>query len=210
MNMASIILLIVSLLVAPNTVLAEGNSFRHIQLTYGISLDIPSNWTVLSEDMRNKLDTYGKTVAGKAGVELKNGKKEGLLAVNATPSPTGAMIRVSVIMPCDVTQDELATLSASDLKVIGTETKNMFMKMAASGGPKIVEMQPVRVEKINNRRALVLPYIRTSAVGPSNWQVNQYKIPVSDKTIELTLSYRLSDANVWRPILERVKRSVRF
>ena len=94
--------------------------------------------------------------------------------------------------------------------MIGTETKNMFMKMAASGGPKIVEMQPVRVEKINNRRALVLPYIRTSAVGPSNWQVNQYKIPVSDKTIELTLSYRLSDANVWRPILERVKRSVRF
>lgn len=83
--------------------------------------------------------------------------------------------------------------------------------MEPSGGPKIIEMQTVRIEKFNNdHRALVILYVRAGAPGSSPWQATQYKIPVANRLVEITLSHRQPDAVMWRPILERVKRSVRF
>ncbi len=120
------------------------------------------------------------------------------------------MIRVSVTSPPDYTQADLTAVTAADLKEIGVEMLKMFRQLEASGGPKIIEMQPVSIEKINGQLALVMPYVRASKLGPSPWQVTQYKIPVPSRIIEITLSHRQSDAIVWRPILERAKRSVRF
>ena len=189
---------------------AQDTSFRRVQLVHDISLEIPSHWKVLSQETRQNLVAVGKETLKNADVEGPSGKKIKLLAVNATPDPTGAMISVSVISPPEYTQDDLAAATPADLKDIGNETQNMFRKLEVSGGPKIIEMQPVRIEKLNNYRVLVVPYVRTSKIGTSTWQVTQYKIPVSNRLVEITLSYRQSDAIVWQPILERVKRSAQF
>lgn len=189
---------------------AQDTSFRRVQLAYGISLDVPAHWTVLSLENRKNLGAAGQAMMENAGIEKSSGRKESLLAMNATPNPTGAMIRVSVTSPPDYTQSDLAAATFADTKEIGAEMLSMFRKLETSGGPKILEMQPVHIEKFNNYRVLVLPYVRAGIVGTSPWQVTQYKIPVSNRLIEITLSHRQSDAIVWRPILERVKRSVQF
>ena len=86
----------------------------------------------------------------------------------------------------------------------------LYRKLETAGGPRVLQMQPVQLETIAGRRALSISYRRTSATGSSPWQVVQYKIPLPDRLIELTLSYRESDAVVWRPILEKVKRSMQL
>ena len=190
-------------------VLAQDNTFRKAKLPYGISLDVPSHWAVLSmADIKN-LHTSSQAMMDNAGMEKQSSRKETLLAMNATPNPTGAMIRVSVTIPPNFTQSDLAGTTPADLKEVGVEMLKMFRQIEASGGPKIKEMQAIRIERLNNYRALVTPYIRT---GPneSTWQVTQYEIPVPSLLIHVTLSYRQSDAVIWRPILERVKQSVRF
>jgi hypothetical protein len=188
----------------------QDTAFRSVQLAHGISLDVPSHWTVLSLENRKNLGAAGKAMTDNAGIEEPSGRKESLLAMNATPNPTGAMIRVSVTSPPDYTQSDLAAATPADLKEFGAEMLKMFRQLEASCGPKIIEMQPVRIERLNNYRVLVMPYLRAGVNGPSPWQVSQYKIPVSNRLIEITLSHRQSDAIVWRPILERVKRSVKF
>lgn len=189
---------------------AQDTSFRRVQLAYGISLDIPSHWTVLSQSTRRNIVAAREAVTDNAGIEGPSGRKEKLLAVNATPDPTGAMISVSVTSPPDFTQADLEAATPGDLKEIGTGLQSMLKKLEASGGPKIIEMQAVRIEKFNNYRVLVMPYVRAGIKEPSYWQVTQYQIPVSNRLIEIILSNRQSDAIVWRPILERVKRSVQF
>jgi len=179
-------------------------------LAYGISIDVPSHWTVLSQDERRNLGAAGQAMADNAGIEASNHGKETLLAVNAVPSPTGAMIRVSVTSSMDYTQTDLAGASPGDLEAINAEWLSILKKIEASGSLKVVEVQPVRIEEFNKYRALVMPYVRASSYGPSPWQVTQYKIPVHDRLIEITLSHRQSDAMIWRPILEKVKRSVLF
>jgi len=201
---------IVALTLLTNSAFAQNTSFRSVQLAYGISLDVPSHWTVLSLENRKNLAAAGQATIDNAGIEGPSGRKETLLAMNATPYPTSAMIRVSVTSPPDYTQSDLAAVTPTDLLEVGTEMLKMFRQLEASGGLKVNEMQPVRIERLNNYRVLVMPYIRAGINDPSPWQVTQYKIPVSNHLIEITLSHRQSDAIVWRPILERVKRSVKF
>lgn len=190
--------------------LAQDTSFRRVQLAYSISLDVPSHWTVLSLENHKNLSAAGQAMTENAGIERSSGRKESLLAMNATPNPTGAMIRVNVTSPPDYTQSDLAAATHADLKEIGAEMLKTFRQLEAFGGPKIIEMQAIRIEQINNYRVLAMPYVRAGVNDPSPWQVTQYKIPVSNHLIEISLSHRQSDAIVWRPILERVKRSVKF
>ncbi len=189
---------------------AQETLFRRVELAYGISLEIPSHWTMFPQDTRKNIGAAGEAMTNNAGIEGSSGRKERLLAVNATPNPAGAMIRVSISSPPDYTQADLAVATRADLKEVGVEMKNMFTKLEVSGGPKIIEMQPIRIEELNKHHGLVMPYVRAGINGSSPWQVTQYKIPVSTRLIEITLSYRQSDAIMWRPILERVKRSVQF
>lgn len=202
--------LLASFVLLGSSAFAQDSSYRRLKFAHGISLDVPSHWTMLSLDARKNLNAAGQAMTDNVGIEGPSGRKDALLAMNATPDPTGAMIRVSVTSPPDYTQADLAAVTPADLKEAGIEMRSMFKKLETSGGPKIIEMQPVRVEKVNNYRVLVVSYIRAGVNGPSPWQVTQYKIPVPNRLIEITLSHRQSNANVWRPILERVKRSVQF
>ena len=157
-------LLIITLFVGSAS--AQDTSFRSVQLAYGISLEIPSHWKVLSQETRQNLGAAGEAMTKNAGVEGPSGKKQGLLAVNATPDPTGSMIRVSVTMPPEYTQADLAAATAAELNQMRPELSAMFKKLEASGGPKILEMQTPRIERINNQLALVMSYTRTGLIGP--------------------------------------------
>ena len=211
MNIKKLILTVFTFLtLLTHSAFAQDTSFRNIQLSYGISLDVPSHWTVLPKDNRKNLAAASQAMTDNAGIEGSSGRKESLLAMNAIPNPTGAIIRVSVTSPADYTQSDLGETTSTDLEEIRTEMLKIFRELEPTGGPKINEMQPVRIEKLNNHLVLVMPYIRAGVNNSSPWQVTQYKIPVHNHLIEITLSHRQSDDIVWRPILERVKRSVKF
>lgn len=189
---------------------AKDDAYERVLLTHGISIEIPRHWTVLPENSRKNLAASSQAMLDNAGIEDSSGQKIGLLAVNATPNPTGAMIRVSAIVPPDFTQGDLSRATPSELKEVDQVLVDLFRKVEASGGPSIIKIQPVQIESFKNYRAMVIRYVRKSVNGPSPWQVTQYKIPVDNKLIELTLSYRQTDSVVWYPILERVKRSIQF
>jgi len=191
-------------------VLSQDTSFRKLSLAYNISIDIPSHWLVLSKDTRKNIAAYAQASIDNAGIEGIIADKTRILAVNSAPNPTGATIRISVSIPPDYDQNDLAATTTTDLKYIRSELFSGFKKLESPGGLKVLEMQSTRIELLNNYRALVFSYIRAGVKGPSPWLVTQYKIPSGNKMIELTLSNRQSNAFLWMPIMERIKRSIRF
>ena len=193
-----------------NSAFSEGSFFNKIKLKHGISIDVPTHWHILSQATRKNINTAGQAMVDNSDIERPGGRKETLLAINAAPKPTGAIIRVSVTSPPDFTQDDLNIVTKGELKEVGIELLKNFKKLEPSGGPKIIEMYLPRIEKLGNHNALVMSYVRAGLNEPSPWKVALYQIPVSDKLIEITLSYRKSDYAVWIPILERVKRSLIF
>ncbi len=189
---------------------AQDPTFLKVELAYGISLDIPSHWTVLSQDTQRNLRATSDAMVNNTGLEGLSGRKKSLLAVNATPDPSGATIRVSVTSQPDYTQADLAVATPAELKDASSELERIFKKLEVVGGPKIIEVKPAHIEKFNNYLALVMPYVRAGINETSSWQVTQYKIPVNNRLIEITFSHRQSEASLWLPTLERVRLSVRF
>lgn len=207
MRLIPTLLLLCSALLQPAQ--AQQGSYTRIDLPQRLSIEVPSDWNVLSQANRANSAAAASAMMESAGQKGSTGRKETLLAVKS-PDPTGAMVRLGVTIPADYSQADLASATPSDLKEMEAELLKQYRKLEASGGPKVIQMQAARLETISGRRALVISYRRTSPAGPSPWQVVQYKIPVADRLIELTLSHRESDAAVWQPVLEKVKRSMRF
>jgi hypothetical protein len=189
---------------------AQERPLRRVELAHGISLEIPAQWSVQSPETRKDLETAREALSGKAGIEKPRGKKEELLAVNATPAPAGAMIRLNVSSPAEFTQADLAATGPEWLKALHSELLGTFQRLEAAGGPKILKVQTPRIERINDHLALVIPYLRAAAPGMPPWEVTQYKIPVAGRLLELTLSHRQTEATEWKPVLEQVSRSLRF
>jgi hypothetical protein len=191
-------------------------AFNHVKLDHGISLDVPSHWTVLSREAREAIQVAGEHMADAGAGEGEEGKQP-LLAVSATPSPSGAMIRVS-ISPSrpEVTQAALALiseLSPSDLEeTLGKPIKVELMeKYRRTGFINVLGWEPIEVVTFESGKAILISYTRASTSGgKSNWRVQMYQIPRSSHDISVTLSYRLNDAEKWLPLLERVKSSLRF
>lgn len=88
------------------------------------------------------------------------------------------------------------------------EEKAVLSKVMEKQGIKIIGQESFGFDLIGNMTAFTLSYRRTSAVGSSPFLVTQYHVPVGLEKVLITLSYREADALLFRPILERVKRSV--
>ena len=201
-------MLIIALMIGSAS--AQDTVFRRVYLAYGISLEIPIHWEVLSQDEKQNLAAASEAMVRNAGDTIGSGKKERLLAVSSKPFPSEAKIRVSVTTPPEFTQAGLAATTSAELNQMRAEFISMFNNMSASSGQRVLEMQTPRIERISNKLALAMAYTRTDPYGSSPWQVTQYQIPVSNRLIQITLSYRQSDAFVYKPILENVKRSIRL
>jgi hypothetical protein len=207
--LAKLVLVLTGALFALNA-RASDSAFKRVDLPYSISLEIPAHWTVLSQATKSNLKALEEATTEAAGIRDPKRRKESLLALNSTPAPTGAIVRVSVSNPPDFTLDELKQITPSELNDMADEMAMLFRQLEASGGPKVIQTFPARSEVIGNRPALVIPYRRASHFGPGPWHVTQYKIPFQSHLVEITISYRESDAPLWKPILNKVRQSVRF
>ncbi len=189
---------------------AQETPLRRVELVHGISLMVPTQWIVQPPETHKGLETTREALSSKAGIEKPRGKKEELLAVNATPAPAGAMIRLNLSSPAEFTQADLAAVGPEGLQALRAELLGTFQKLEAAGGPKILKVHPLRIEQVNDHLALVISYLRAGAPAASPWEVTQCKIPVSGRLIEFTLSHRQSESAKWKSVLEHVQHSLRF
>ena len=192
----------------PNSVAppAPETRYSRLTLTGGVSIQVPSHWRVLSSEAKENLAAASEASVENAGVANTRESRNPVLAVSATPEPSGAIVRVTISTPAQFTSDQLLSISAADLK-LGREN---IMRSESPGGPKFLSVEVPHVEMIAGLPALAMPYRRAGLVGPSPWFVTLYRIPMKDRMIEVTLSYRESDKYLWQPILEKVKRSIRL
>lgn len=189
---------------------AVADTYKRLQLDHRISIEVPSHWIRLSEVETENLNAAGLAALENSGVQPATGQKKTLLAMNAPPSPTGATIRLSVRSPPTYGQNDLAAATSSDLTELTSDFQKTIRTALKDTGIEVIKIQPIAVEMLKNRRALVMQYTRSQPNSSTRWEVTQYKIPTDRQLIELTLSYRQSEALLWKPILLKVKNSINF
>lgn len=210
LTLRKLLLLFLLLTFFASSARAQETPRRRIALEHGLSLEVPAQWSVQPPETRKELDATREALTEKAEIEKPRGKKEELLVANSTPAPAGAMIRLNASSPVRFTQADFAATGPEGLNALRSELLVTFKKLEAAGGPKVRDVQIPRIERINDHLAVCIVYLRDGAPGMPAWEVTQYKIPVAGRLIELTVSHRQTEAAEWKPVLEQVKRSLRF
>ncbi|MEY2860375.1 MAG: hypothetical protein RL392_833 [Pseudomonadota bacterium] len=189
---------------------AQHTSFSRVRVADGPVIEYPTHWKIADESTVQNRVHSGQASADAAGVDMSGFQKRNRVIIESQPSPSTAQIRASIVTPQDYTQEDLRAVTTSDLQAVKTDFESMFQKLSATSAVKLRKMGEPKIEKIAGRLALVIPYTRYTASDPVVWLVEQIKIPFEDRLLSMTISYRTSDADAMKPILERVKRTLVF
>lgn len=192
------------------TSLAQQASYAQVRVSAGPVIEYPAHWTIANDAIVKNLVHAAQATADVASVDMSGFQKQGRVIIESQPIPSSAQIRASIVTPQEYTQEDLRIASASDLRALRTEFEDTLRKMSRSGSVKLHKMGYPRVEEIAGKLALVFPYTRYTETDPVLWHVEQIKIPFEDKLLSLTISYRSSHVSTMKPILERVKRTLKF
>lgn len=133
-----------------------------------------------------------------------------ILAVHSAPTPLGVHIVIIVSPSGIITEESLAAATPAILQTATRDTLALFKDNESASVMKVIEMQPITIEWISNYRASTFSYSYTDKRERSTWISTQYKVPIDDVLIQLTFSHRDAEDYMWKPILERIKRSVQF
>lgn len=205
-----VVSLVLALLCASNIAYSQSAIFAHVRVTNGPSLEYPAHWKIADEQTVQNRIHAAHAMADAIGVDLLGFQKVNRVLIESTPSPHTAQVRASIVIPQEFSQEDLRLATPQDLQSLRVEFESAFRKLSASGTVKVDEVGMPRVERIAGKLALVIPYTRYTESDPVLWQVEQIKIPFEDRLLSMTLSYRSSDITTMKPILERIKRTLRF
>ena len=73
-------------------------------------------------------------------------------------------------------------------------------------GNKLIELFDTRIETVSNYPALVSEYRRTGPKGPVRVQI--YQVATDNQELRINLSYRETEAAVWKPVITEIRKSI--
>jgi len=201
-----VLLFLFALLSLQTTYAQAGSNFAPVTLPRGIELQIPKGWWLLSADHNRVIQTSVEAAMDLSGIGLPDGQETNLIAANSMPRSTYAAVRVDSTIPPSVAPSEFASITAADIRELQTEIRQNLQKLLPLQGNQLIEFFGSRIEKISGYPAIVTEYRRTGPKGPVFVQINQ--VFASSQEIRINLSYRESEAALWKPVVWKIRQSI--
>ena len=197
--------LVIGLLLVPAAASAESN-FASVKLPRGVQLQIPKGWWLMGKDHNRLIHTSVEAALDLSGIGLPDGQETNLIAANSMPRTTYAVVRVDSTIPPSVSPREIQAATATDLKDIGNELRGGLEKMLPLQNNQLLQFYGVRKDSISGHPALVIEYRRSGPKGPVIVQINL--IFTNSQEVNINLSYRESEAALWKPVVAKIRQSI--
>lgn len=198
-------LLLLALLFTTPAVLADETNYAQLSLPHGVRVKVPKNWWIVGKDMNATIATVQEATLEMSGVDIPKFKQTLLFRASSMPKTTYASISVTATDP-DMTSDDLAQVTPEILREIDPISRDAIRKMLKAGGYELESFEPIKVVKMNGLLAMEMNYQRSGPKGPV--MVRTLNLPVGDKSIVFTLSYRKAEAGLWKVTTEYMKSSI--
>ncbi|NLZ53991.1 MAG: hypothetical protein GX892_12765 [Thermoanaerobacteraceae bacterium] len=193
---------------------ASEKTFRKVQLNYGVSLEIPKSWEVANKNVMSNFFTEVQNLAmGNQRYSEINLEHEllfiafdssksfkAVVGVMVTSFDTDSLFTQATV--AFATREELQKIL--DLDVLQSDQQAISDKI----GTKILEIKPLRVEKINGLYSVVLEWIQVPFEGSPPSRVAQYLIPFSNRIVQFIFVNEVSPGEKYKTVLEHIKDSI--
>lgn len=192
----------------------QESNYRRIDVDHRLLIDVPTHWYEKSEAERRNIGAAGEAIAGTVGAADQSNYYSSL-SVSSLPLPSAGIVRVSFVRIEELKQTDFMQAVNSDKDSLLRDLDEFWKSECRAlsrglqvAGMVMLECKRAQVERVGNVTAMVFAYRRTSVGGEAPFLVTQYHIPLGKKKALVTLSYRESEAGLYRVIMDRVKRSI--
>ena len=178
-------LLVLILFLFAGTISIAGSNYKTISLPKGVSIDLPINWQVISNNERITLDAYVETLFDPLDSELP-------FAANYynDDDEIDALVNIRYYPWEVVTQENVINMFTPDVlrEMDDVLYKSSTLAMKKISG-KMLSWNGTKKKLIKDTVALVTEYRRYSGLSKSNARVRLVRVLNGNKSFTLTVSY---------------------
>lgn len=183
----------------------QSSKFRKLILPLGVSVEVPKNWWIFDEELNSTLETSAEAALNLANVELPASKKVNLFRANSVPRTTYAGIAINAT-DVDIDPTLLRSAPLSEIQAFKPEMQENIRESLSVANQELLEFYDFRREFVGKHPALIIEYKRSGLEGPVIVQMTW--LFLKNKKISLNLSYRESEAQIWKPIVQYIGKSL--
>lgn len=187
-----------------STLPLQDSKFARLKLPLGVSVEVPKNWWLLSGDINTNIETMSEAAMNLSGLQLPKGKRVNLLRANSMPRTTYAAIAINAT-DSEMNPNDLRNASEKEISGFAPTAKEM-QEALSSQNMEILDFYRVRREFVGKHPALVIEYKRSGPQGPVIVQMT--RLFLGEKEVSLNLSYRESEGQLWKPIIQYIRKSL--
>lgn len=205
------ILVILLILFSSSFADASDSSFGKIDNGV-VSVEVPKHWTFLDNNMKNHMNSFSEAVAKANNINLNQGNNYILVAANAytSSSKPSATLRVSIRpgkFPSQKEMKQLTQVPKSELKELFdpaiSETRKALLSVEGVKNVRIVDARVIQSKKLT----CIFTEFETETV--EGIKLSQtYMCPSGNNNVKLSTSYRKTERQMFKPILEYVWNSL--
>lgn len=181
--------------------------FAAVKLAQDVSIELPKAWWLIGKDFNDVIQTSAHAMLDLSGLEKSGDAETVLVSANSMPKTTYASVRVTFSTPPIGTPAEVRMMTKADLDEMANVMKDNMTKTASEGANKLIEFHGCSVVEVDGCPSLMVRYRRSGPHG--DVMVRSHQIFRSDGTLNVTLSYRISEGSIWLPVIERIQKSIK-
>lgn len=187
---------------------AWSSQFVPVQLAYGLTMELPRNWAYADKEGQQLLETYAESVLRLAATHMEADGSE-LLILAKYPDPrTHAAVFVSADRISKSFGDFKGWNNEQLLKH-GNDLRRDLEKSYTVSGNRLVEWLGTRKVNFKGIHSIQNRWRRSLKTNPVVC-VEQTLIPIKDRIITISLSYREKDKVLWEPVVRAIYESLSF
>ena len=177
-----------------------------VALPRGVTVELPRNWLVLSDNSTVTLDAYALAISSRNGINsdlpfaanLYNDRREAVAVFNIRYYPDQ-----------DITQKDIRTISESAISDLDSMLRTEFSKSSPTIGMKILSWHGTKAARVGNKTAFITEYERSGIADDKPFRVRLVRVLDGPSSFTITVSYRTREAVFLRPICDTIISSVK-
>lgn len=185
------------------------SNFVPIRLPHGVQIELPRNWTALSNNQKTTLDA--SLQARFEGTDFFNASSDLNFAANYydDAGKSAAIVNVRYYPDMDVTQAEAQSATNADVIELDSALRDAIVKTSQTSGISVLSWDGTRKQATNGIVIFVSEYKRSQINNNGIFKVRLVRVFNAGRSFTLTVSYRENQEYLLRPICDRIISTLR-
>ncbi len=180
-----------------------------IALPYDVGVKLPRNWVVLSGNQRVTLDSTVQSRLESVGMFDASSDLNFAANLYDETKKTQAVFNIRYYPDMELTQIDARAASAQDIKELDDELKSNIAQAGQILGYSILKWLGTSRKTLNGTVSFITEYERSPIKNNGNFRVRLVRVFNGKASFTITVSYRVNQEFLLRPICDYIIDSIK-